>query len=188
MNERIVMAAGAGEIPVADATRTVLCPRRAHAKDLKNVRVPAPAGHQRKTRTPVQSARRAGGNARVPRMLTHLKPLPKERQVVHVEPWSKVMLVMLDRHVAYLDILSVLIRLRRRKALSRAELVRAFIEFMERSGIDFTRFATLDEMIQYLVAHFRSVNRTRLPLLIESGLFHQERPAQEPGTPNVAAP
>jgi len=33
-------------------------------------------------------------------MLTHLKPLPTERQVVHVEPSSKGRLVMLDRHVA----------------------------------------------------------------------------------------
>ncbi|HYU26445.1 MAG TPA: hypothetical protein VEO74_14645 [Thermoanaerobaculia bacterium] len=102
--------------------------------------------------------------------------LPVGRQVVHTEPWTKVLLVMLDRHVAYLDVVSVLIRLRHHRAMSRAEILRGLVEFMERSRIDFSRFATVAELTDHLAAHFRQVPlRGRVPLLLESSLFHPVR-------------
>lgn len=98
-----------------------------------------------------------------------------------------VTFTMLDRHVAYLDMVAIFIRLRQRKALSRAELLRAFVEFMERSGIDFTRFATREEMVRYLAAYFRAINRGRLPLLIGWSLAQMAQREQAPETTNVAA-
>jgi hypothetical protein len=114
----------------------------------------------------------------VPKMLSHATALPVGRQVVHTEPWTKVMLVMLDRHVAYLDVVSVLIRLRHHRAMSRAEILRGLIEFMERSRIDFSRFATVTDLTEHLAVYFRQVpHRGRVPLLLESSLFRPVRRA-----------
>lgn len=102
------------------------------------------------------------------------------RPIMHTEPWEKITVVMLERHAGYLDVMSVLIRLRHHKAISRAEIIRALVEFMIRSKIDFKQFATTDEMVTFLVAHFRRIpNRGRLPLLLESSLFHPERAITE---------
>jgi hypothetical protein len=95
------------------------------------------------------------------------------RPVSHVEPWEKTTVLMLDRHAAYLDVVSVLIRLKRHKAISRAEIIRALVEFMIRSKIDFARFASADELTTFLVSLFRRIpNSGPLPLLLESSLFH----------------
>jgi hypothetical protein len=103
------------------------------------------------------------------------------RPLMHTEPWEKITVVMLERHAGYLDVMSVLIRMRHHRAISRAEIIRAFIEFMERSSIDFTQFSSVEEIVTYMTAYFRrNPNRGRLPLLLESNLFHPERPAQQP--------
>lgn len=100
------------------------------------------------------------------------------RPPIHFEPWSKVTCVMLDRHAGYIDFVSILIRLRHHKAMSRTEIIRALVEFMDRSGIDFSQFASMDEMVAFLTRQFRAAGRTtKLPLLLESGLF--QPPAQE---------
>lgn len=102
--------------------------------------------------------------------------MQRGRPVVHTEPWEKITVVMLERHVGYLDVMSVLIRMRHHKAVPRAEIIRAFVEFMERSRIDFVQFATADAMTEYLIAYFRrNPNRGHLPLLLESSLFHPKR-------------
>jgi hypothetical protein len=75
-------------------------------------------------------------------------------------PWEKITVDMFDRHAAGLDMMRVRNRLRHRRAASRAELVRALIDFMHGSGIDFTRFETADEMTACLTAHFQKI-RTR---------------------------
>jgi hypothetical protein len=107
----------------------------------------------------------------VPKMLTYAGALPVSRQVVHTEPWMKVTLVMLDRHVAYLDVVSVLVRLRHQKAMARAEILRGLVEFMERSGIDFSRFANVAELTNYLTARFRRSPRCgRVSPLLEARL------------------
>ena len=50
------------------------------------------------------------------------------RPIVHTEPWAKITVVLLDRHVAYLDRLAIDIRLKHGKAISRAEIIRGLIE------------------------------------------------------------
>ena len=61
------------------------------------------------------------------------------RPIVHTEPWAKITVVLLDRHVAYLDRLAIDIRLKHGKAISRAELIRGLIEAAFQSGIDLSQ-------------------------------------------------
>jgi hypothetical protein len=51
------------------------------------------------------------------------------------ETWSKITVVLLDRHVAYLDRIAVDIRLQRGVAISRAELIRGLIEAASKTGV-----------------------------------------------------
>ncbi len=105
-----------------------------------------------------------------------LAKVQRGRPLVHAEPWEKITVVMLERHAAYLDVMSVLMRMRHHRSISRTGLIRAFVEFMDRSPINFSQFATMEQMVQYLVRHFRRIrNRGQLPLLLESSLFHPER-------------
>lgn len=109
-----------------------------------------------------------------------LAMMQRGRPTVHTEPWEKITVVMLERHAGYLDVMSVLIRMRHHKAISRAEIIRALVEFMEQSRIDFAQFATANEMTEYLIGYFRrNPNRGRLRLLLESRLFHPESAASE---------
>jgi hypothetical protein len=109
---------------------------------------------------------------------TQLAVVQRGRPITHTERWQKTTVAMLERHAAYLDLMSVLIRLRRHKAVSRAEIIRALIEFMIRSKIDFARFATVDEMVTFLVSRFRRVpNSGRWPLLLEPSLFDPQHAA-----------
>lgn len=52
----------------------------------------------------------------------------KGRPVVHTEPWSKITVVMLDRHTAALDRLAIDIRMEGGGAVSRAELIREMVD------------------------------------------------------------
>jgi hypothetical protein len=72
------------------------------------------------------------------------------RPIVHTEAWSKVTVVLLDRHIAYLDRLAVEIRLRHHKAFARAELIRGLIEAAMDSGIDLSDAASIEEMVTLL--------------------------------------
>lgn len=115
-----------------------------------------------------------------------LVTVQRGRPVMHTEPWEKITVVMLERHAGYLDVMSVLIRMRHHKAISRAEIIRAFVEFMGRSGIDFTQFASVDEMVEYLTEYFsRNPKRGRLPLLLESSLFRPAHAEQDRASAEV---
>lgn len=106
-------------------------------------------------------------------------PTRPGRPLVHTEPCAKITVVLLDRHVGYLDIMSVLMRMRHGKAIARAELIRAFVEFMDRSGIDFTQFASMDDMVTFLTERFRqSPLQGQWPLLLEASFF--QRPTGPP--------
>ncbi len=73
------------------------------------------------------------------------------RPVVHTEPWAKITVVLLDRHVAYLDRLAIEIRLKHGKAISRAEIIRGLIEAAFQSGIDLTQADSIDTLISLLI-------------------------------------
>jgi hypothetical protein len=72
------------------------------------------------------------------------------RPVVHTEPWGKITVVLLDRHVAYLDRLAIDIRLKHGRAISRAEIIRALIEAAEQSGIDLSEAYSIDTLVDLL--------------------------------------
>jgi hypothetical protein len=86
---------------------------------------------------------------------------PHRNHLALEEPSVKTMLGMLDRHIAYLEAVSAAIRRRRCAVVSRAAIIRALIEFMQRSGIDFSRFGSADEMVPFLVELFRAAQTRR---------------------------
>src|ERR1700755_1037492 len=73
------------------------------------------------------------------------------RPIVHTEPWAKITVVLLDRHVAYLDRLAIDIRLKHGKAISRAEILRGLIEAAFQSGIDLSQAESIDTLVDLLV-------------------------------------
>ena len=72
------------------------------------------------------------------------------RPVVHTEPWAKITVVLLDRHVAYLDRLAIDIRLKHGKAISRAELIRGLVEAAFQSGVDLSQEDSFDSLVNLL--------------------------------------
>ena len=72
------------------------------------------------------------------------------RPIVHTEPWAKITVVLLDRHVAYLDRLAIDIRLKHGRAISRAEIIRGLIEAAAQSGIDLSQAESIDTLIDLL--------------------------------------
>ena len=72
------------------------------------------------------------------------------RPIVHTEPWAKITVVLLDRHVAYLDRLAIDIRLKHGKAISRAEIIRGLIEAAFQSGIDLSQAESTDSLVGLL--------------------------------------
>ena len=75
----------------------------------------------------------------------------QERPVVaQPDTWAKITVVLLDRHVAYLDRIAVDIRLQFGFAISRAELIRALIEAASQSGVVLSDASNIKEMIAML--------------------------------------
>ncbi len=72
------------------------------------------------------------------------------RPIVHTEPWAKITVVLLDRHVAYLDRLAIDIRLKHGRAISRAEIIRGLIEAAIQSGRDLSQANSLDTLVELL--------------------------------------
>ena len=72
------------------------------------------------------------------------------RPIVHTEPWAKITVVLLDRHVAYLDRLAIDIRLKHGKAISRAEIIRGLIEAAIHSGVDLSQSDSIDTLVELL--------------------------------------
>ncbi len=80
-------------------------------------------------------------------------PQPKPtrgRPIVHTEPWAKITVVLLDRHVAYLDRLAIDIRLKHGRAISRAEIIRGLIESAFQSGVDLSQAHSIETLVEVL--------------------------------------
>jgi hypothetical protein len=75
------------------------------------------------------------------------KPSPP---VIQADSWAKITVVLLDRHVAYLDLIAVDIRLEHGFAISRAELIRSLIEAASHSGLVLSDAADMKQMIEML--------------------------------------
>ena len=61
------------------------------------------------------------------------------RPIVHTEPWAKITVVLLDRHVAYLDRLDIDIRLKH-----------GLIEAAIHSGVDLSQSDSIDTLVELL--------------------------------------
>ena len=88
-----------------------------------------------------------------PEESTSLHPVPEPvasrrpgRPPVHDEQWAKVTVILLNRHIVYLDRLSADIRERTGRPIKRAELIRALIETLAESGVDVTSATSESEV------------------------------------------
>lgn len=72
------------------------------------------------------------------------------RPIVHTEPWAKITVVLLDRHVAYLDRLAIDIRLKHGRAISRAEIIRGLIEAAIQGGADLSQADSIDSIVEVM--------------------------------------
>ena len=72
---------------------------------------------------------------------------------MHTEPWAKITVVLLDRHVAYLDRIAIDIRLKHGKAISRAEIIRGLIEAAFQSGIDLSQAESTETLVGLLTGN-----------------------------------
>ena len=68
------------------------------------------------------------------------------RPALHEEAWSKVTVVLLNRHVVFLDRLATNIRERTGTAIKRAEIIRALIDVLAESDLDLTSATSAAEL------------------------------------------
>lgn len=83
------------------------------------------------------------------------------RPIVHTEPWAKITVVLLDRHVAYLDRLAIDIRLKHGKAISRAEIIRGLIEAAFQSNVDLSQADSIGSLVELLTGSPMKNRKTR---------------------------
>lgn len=88
------------------------------------------------------------------------------RRALHVEPWSKITVTLLDRHAAYLDVMRTMMRLRHHNRVARAEFIRAFVDFMVASDLDFSQFSSMEQIVEWLVDRFEHSGLRRSPELV----------------------
>jgi hypothetical protein len=60
------------------------------------------------------------------------------RPPIYDEKWTKVTVVLFDRQIAFLDALSASIRARNGTSMSRAQVIRAFVDAVNEAEIDLT--------------------------------------------------
>jgi hypothetical protein len=70
--------------------------------------------------------------------------------LARIESPARISVVVLKRHVQYLDIA----RMHLRQPMPRAYLLRAMIDFMQRSEMDFTLCPSVDDLTIHLTAYF----------------------------------
>ena len=64
------------------------------------------------------------------------------RPVTHLEGWSRVTIVLMNRQIVYLDRLSADIRARTGAVVKRTEIIRALIDSLAESSVDLTAVRT----------------------------------------------
>src|SRR5580765_5361502 len=75
------------------------------------------------------------------------------RPVTHMEGWSRVTIVLLNRQIVYLDRLSADIRARTGAVVKRTEIIRALIDSLAESAIDLTSIEGEDDLRRLLREH-----------------------------------
>jgi hypothetical protein len=75
------------------------------------------------------------------------------RPVTHMEGWSRVTIVLMNRQIVYLDRLSADIRARTGAVVKRTEIIRALIDSLAESPIDTTSIEGEDDLRRLLREH-----------------------------------
>lgn len=73
------------------------------------------------------------------------------RPPIHDEEWTKVTVVLFDRQIMFLDGITASIRSRNGASISRAQLIRAFVDAIGQTGVDVTE-ATSEADVRALIA------------------------------------
>jgi hypothetical protein len=73
------------------------------------------------------------------------------RPPVHDESWTKVTVVLFDRQIGFLDRVTASIRARNGRRVSRAQLIRAFVDSIDEANLDLTALASERDLKQALV-------------------------------------
>ena len=72
------------------------------------------------------------------------------RPVTHMEGWSRVTIVLLNRQIVYLDRLSADIRARTGAVVKRTEIIRALIDSLAESSLDLASIEGEDDLRRLL--------------------------------------
>lgn len=83
------------------------------------------------------------------------EPPSPGRPPLHEEAWRKVTVVLLNRHMVFLDRLATDIRERTGTAMTRAEIIRALIDVLAESDLDLTSATSAAELKALLAARPR---------------------------------
>ena len=75
------------------------------------------------------------------------------RPPVHDEAWTKVTVVLFDRQIAFLDQLARSVRARSGAAVSRAQVIRALVDAVEKADLDLTASRSEADMTATILAH-----------------------------------
>ena len=70
---------------------------------------------------------------------------------MHDEAWTKVTVVLFDRQIVFLDQLARTIRAKHGTALSRAQLIRAFVDAIDDANLDLTGLTSERDVKRALV-------------------------------------
>ncbi len=77
------------------------------------------------------------------------------RPPVHDEAWTKVTVVLFDRQIAFLDQLAGAIRSNTGATLSRAQIIRAFVDSIRDAGVDVTSATSEADLRAVVTARLR---------------------------------
>ena len=72
------------------------------------------------------------------------------RPVTHLEGWSRVTIVLLNRQIVYLDRLSADIRARSGAVMKRTEIIRALIDSLAECDLDLTSVQSEEDLRKLL--------------------------------------
>jgi hypothetical protein len=77
------------------------------------------------------------------------------RPPVHDEAWTKVTVVLFDRQITFLDQLAGDIRSNTGATMSRAQIIRAFVDSIRDAGVDLTRATSEADLRSVVTARLR---------------------------------
>lgn len=78
------------------------------------------------------------------------------RPPLHGESWTKATTILLDSQIHWLDTLAANIRLKNRKSISRAELIRALISAAIESGLDLSNITTEEDLKNFILKKLKA--------------------------------